>query len=367
MKNRILIIGSTGQLGSKLLKYCYNNDINVDSIVCFKNKKKLLKQKNEFGINNYFCLNSNGDKKLFNNYISKKKIKIIYFLDYGSDSLEYFEKINSINSKSIFAIANKEMIIAGGRTLINNIINNSNIFIPLDSEHFSLMNSNTLNNDISKIYITASGGPFYFKKKINLKNVSFKQVINHPKWKMGISNSIDSSNFINKVLEIFELSIIYNIDISKIDFLVSRDAFIHSVIIYDDRTISFNCFDNDMIIPLTKPLTYLFNKKIKSNKSQSSKIFNFKNLKVEPFNDKRFKIRKYLNYFKNLNHTQRIKFMLLNNHSHNLYATNKLKYDNIIEYIYDNLRKDYSDMSFKNIKEIINFIKKFKLKNEIFN
>ena len=201
-------------------------------------------------------------------------------MDYGSDSLEYFEKINSINSKSIFAIANKEMIIAGGRTLINNINNNSNIFIPLDSEHFSLMNSNTLNNDISKIYITASGGPFYFKKKINLKNVSFKQVINHPKWKMGISNSIDSSNFINKVLEIFELSIIYNIDISKIDFLVSRDAFIHSVIIYDDRTISFNCFDNDMIIPLTKPLTYLFNKKIKSNKSQSSKIFNFKNLKL---------------------------------------------------------------------------------------
>ncbi|GIR66331.1 MAG: hypothetical protein CM15mP70_14380 [Pelagibacteraceae bacterium] len=68
-------------------------------------------------------------------------------------------------------------------------------------------------------------------------------------------------------------------------------------IIYDDSTISFNCFDNDMIIPLTKPLTYLFKKKIKSNKSQSSKIFNFKNLKVEPFNDKRFKIRKYLNLF----------------------------------------------------------------------
>ena len=61
MKNRILIIGSTGQLGSKLLKYCYKM-ILIDSIVCFKNKKKLLKQKNEFWINNYFCLNSNGTK-----------------------------------------------------------------------------------------------------------------------------------------------------------------------------------------------------------------------------------------------------------------------------------------------------------------
>ena len=58
--------------------------------------------------------------------------------------------------------------------------------------------------------------------------------------------------------------------------------------------------------------------------------------------------------------------MLLNNHSHNLYATNKLKYDNIIDYIYDNLRNDNLDMNFKNIKEIINLIKKFKIKNETF-
>ena len=85
-------------------------------------------------------------------------------------------------------------------------------------------------NNIKKIYITASGGPFYFNKKINLNKVKFKKVLSHPKWKMGKNNLIDSSNFINKILEIYELSYIYNIDLNKIDFLISKEAYIHSII-----------------------------------------------------------------------------------------------------------------------------------------
>ena len=68
---------------------------------------------------------------------------------------------------------------------------------------------------------------------------------------MGVNNLIDSSNFINKLLEIYELSIIFNIDLDKIDFLISQNAFVHSVIIYFDNTISVNCFNNDMLITLT--------------------------------------------------------------------------------------------------------------------
>ena len=84
------------------------------------------------------------------------------------------------------------------------------------------MNSNLDKKIVKKVFITASGGPFYFDKSIDLNKVNFKQVISHPKWKMGINNSIDSSNFINKILEIHELSIIYDIDIKKIDFLISQ-------------------------------------------------------------------------------------------------------------------------------------------------
>ena len=74
---------------------------------------------------------------------------------------------------------------------------------------------------------------------------------------MGINNSIDSSNFVNKYLEMFELSIIYNIDLSKIDFFISSEAYIHSVVFYKDETLRL-IFDNNMIIPLIRPLQYFY-------------------------------------------------------------------------------------------------------------
>ena len=167
------------------------------------------------------------------------------------------------------------MIIAGGKLLVDKIINSGNKLIPLDSEHFSMVNSNSVNNDIHKVYITASGGPFYFKKKINLNKVSLKQVLKHPKWDMGKNNSIDSSNFINKTLEILELSVIFGIDINKIDFLVSKNAYVHSIVIYKNSTVVINCFDNNMLIPMVSPLIKLFNsKRIKSNDSKNLDISN---------------------------------------------------------------------------------------------
>ena len=138
--------------------------------------------------------------------------------------------------------------------MISSIRRSNNIFIPLDSEHFSLINSNFSDSNIQKIYITASGGPFF--KKIDLNGVTTEQVLKHPKWKMGINNSIDSSNFINKLLELYELSSIFDIDMKKIDFLVSRDAYVHSIIIYKNGLVSLNCFNNDMLIPMIYPLTF---------------------------------------------------------------------------------------------------------------
>ena len=174
-----------------------------------------------------------------------------------------------------------------------------------------------------------------FLKNLDLSSVNLNEVLNHPKWKMGINNTIDSSNFVNKFLEIFELSIIFDISLSKIDFLVSREAFIHSVIVYKDNTIGINCFKNDMLISLVKPLSEIFNVKIKSN--SLNQVFNIKNFELNKFNDKRFKINKYLNVMKTLNHKNQIEFMLLNNKAHKLYLNNKIKYNHIVDFIFNNL------------------------------
>ena len=352
MSPKIVIIGSTGKLGSKLLDYTYKNNIKITAITCFKNKKKILFQKNKFGVSNKFILSDPKDYTDFINFL-KNRIDIIYFLDFGSFSLTYLNQFIKFNTKSIIAIANKEMIIAGGKLLINSINKSKNKLISLDSEHYSLKNSINKDN-IQKILITASGGPFYFSKKKSFKNVNLKQVLNHPKWKMGANNLIDSSNFINKILEIYELSIIYDIPISKIDFIVSKEAFIHSIVIYNDGIISFNSFKNDMLLTLINPLQDYF---ILSNKiSSESYITNIKNFKFDKNFDNRFIFFKYYKKLRQFNHIQQILFMLLNNFAQSLYLSKKLNYDQIIPYVMKNMEKFKFQSNLSSIPDIIKLI-----------
>jgi len=361
LKPRILIIGGTGILGQKLISFCFKNKIEISAITGFQNKKKLNLLKQKYKINKTFLLNDNLEKNNFINYLNKNKFNIIYFLDYGSNSLIYAKYIIKNNINSYLAIANKEMIIAGGDFFIKQVYISKNIIVPLDSEHFSLFKLILKNKDIDKLYITASGGPFYFKKFINLNKVTFNQVVSHPKWKMGINNSIDSSNFINKLFEIYELSILYGIDISKINFLVSSEAYVHSLIVYNDTTVSLNCFNNDMITTLINPLFNFYDLKIKNN---SKKYLNENNFKLEVFNDKRFKIYNNLNVLKSLSHNQQINFILLNNIAHKIYLDNKLNYNDIYNFIILNLLKDNKVVLLNSFKKILDYIK---LKNYEYN
>ncbi len=359
MKNspRILIIGSTGKLGTSLLKFCNKKKIKVFAITGFKNKKKLELQKYHFSIKNSFLLSNKIECENFKNFLNTNLIDIIYFLDYGYESISFADIFLKNNKKSIIAIANKEMIIAGGSLLIDKISRSKNRLIPLDSEHFSICNLHIKNEDIKKIYITASGGPFYFKKNINLNNVSKKNVLSHPKWKMGVNNSIDSSNFINKILEIYELSIIYKINLNKIDFLISPEAYVHSVIINNDNIININCFNNDMLITLIKPLEKFYTNLNITNKN----IFLDTNkLKLEKFDDKRFKIYKYLSYLKKLSHSEQVSFMILNNIAQKKYLNSKIEYNNIIEFIMYNLKKNRFKSNFISFNDTMKFIKLLK-------
>ena len=263
------------------------------------------------------------------------------------------------NKKSIVAIANKEMIIAGGDILIDRIKKTNNIFIPLDSEHFSLKNSLLNHQSINKLYITASGGPFYFSKFKNFKNVNYDQVLSHPKWKMGKNNLIDSSNFINKILEIYELSYIYKIPINKIDFIISKSAFVHSIVKYNDGIITLNAFKNDMLLTLINPLSYFFNFK---NEIDSEKLI----MKTDNFGfhskfDKRFIFFKYYKKMKSLNHNQQINLLLLNNIAQTQYLSGKINYNEIIPFIINSLSKYPKNKKFNSLIDIVKYINNFKL------
>jgi len=358
LKPNILIIGSTGKLGSKLLSFCLKNKISISTISCYSNSKKILYQKEKYKIKNYFILSKLNSNIEFCKQLKKNKFHIIYFLDYGSFSIKYLDIILKNNQNTYISIANKEMIIAGGRFLKKSIQTSNNFLIPMDSEHFSLINSNVKKNNIDKIYITASGGPFYFNKKINLDNVPINKVLSHPKWKMGKNNLIDSSNFVNKLLEIFELSYIFDIPLDKIEFLISKEALIHSIIIFKDGIVTLNCFKNDMIIPLSYPLRNYYD--LKPINNSDNFFLNNTNLVLEKPNDKRFLIFKYLNKLRKFKHSEIIKFMILNNRAQHLYLNNKINYNQIIPYIIKKIDTNRNDKDFRNYSSVINFLNNLK-------
>ena len=354
MKPNILIIGSTGKLGAKLLSFCSKNKISIFTISCYSNSKRILIQKEKYKIRNHFILSKSYSSIKFCEHLKKNKFQIIYFLDYGSYSLKYLQIILDHNQNTYISIANKEMIIAGGKFLKKSIDDSNNFLIPMDSEHFSLLNSNFNKNNINKIYITASGGPFYFNKKLNLDNVSISKVLSHPKWKMGKNNLIDSSNFINKILEIFELSYIFDIPLDKIDFLISKQALIHSIVIFKDSSVSINCFKNDMIIPLSYPLRIFYD--LKSTYNSDYFFLDRENLALEKPDDKRFLIFKYLKKIRDFKHSEIIKFMILNNRAQYLYLNNKINYNQIIPYIMENISRNKNEKDFQNYSSVLNFL-----------
>ena len=365
LKNNIVILGSTGVLGTKLVNFLHKNNLKINIITCFSNYKKLYRQKKKTNTKIALVLNPNipiinndlnyGDETLLN-YIQKNPINIFYILNTGFESLKYIESIIKFQKNCTVAIANKEILVAGGKLLIDRIISSKNKILPLDSEHFSLIdlipNRKNIIEYISKIYLTASGGPFYFDKKFNINNIILKDAIKHPIWKMGYKNSIDSSNLVNKILECFELSSLYNIPLSNIDITISPKAFAHSIVFYTDHRISINCFKNDMMIPLTSFFSnYTFYDKAKSN-INSIKI---NDLSFNTFDNHKFQILKYKHRIFNFTHSQQINFMILNSEAISRFIATNIKYSEIIPFIFNNLDIFPKNKKFKSLYDIIKY------------
>ena len=204
MKKKIAILGSTGSIGKILLNLIKNDKKNYEIVLLTadKNYKELIKQSKLFKVKNLIIINKESykilkkkklKKNIYNNFnffnkIFKKKI------DYALSSITGLEglkpTINLIQYTRRIAIANKESIICGWPLIEKELKKNKTNFIPVDSEHFSLwygLKGNKIKN-IEKIYITASGGPLLSTPLSKLKNISIKEALNHPNWRMGKKN-----------------------------------------------------------------------------------------------------------------------------------------------------------------------------------
>jgi 1-deoxy-D-xylulose-5-phosphate reductoisomerase len=182
--------------------------------------------------------------------------------------------IEAVKAKKIVLLANKESLVCAGDIIMPLTKKNKVEIRPVDSEHSAIWQCLRGENEnaVSKIIVTASGGPFYGKKIDELKNIKVEDALNHPNWAMGRKITIDSSTLVNKGLEIMEAHHLFNMPYDKIEVVVQRESLIHSMVEFKDGAIKAQIGVPSMRIPIEYAL-YLSNRKfINEKKVDWSKI-----------------------------------------------------------------------------------------------
>ena len=303
MKKNIAILGSTGSIGQSTLKVIRKDkkNFNVVFLSANNNYKKLIQQAKEFNVRNVLIKN-NTYYDYVKNSLKKKKTKVfsgnISINKIVSEKLDYTMSaivglaglqptIDVIKISKTVAIANKETIICGWEILSKIIKKYKTKILPVDSEHFSIMEltKNISDKEIKEIIITASGGPFLNMPNSKLKNVNPKQAINHPNWRMGKKISVDSANLMNKVFEVIEACKIFEFNNKKYKIMIHPQSYVHSIIRYKNGLIKMILYNTNMEIPISNTL-YGSRNNILNIKNVDIKILNklsFQNVDVKKF------------------------------------------------------------------------------------
>mgnify|MGYP001258993472 CR=1 FL=1 len=304
MKKKVAILGSTGSIGKSLINILKKDKKNIEIILLTANNniRELIKQEKTFKVKNiivtnyikFFYLKKIFNKKkinIYNNFdrmdkiFSKKKIDYVMNAVSGLDGLYPTLKIIKFTKK--IAIANKESIICGWPLIKKLLLKNKTQFVPVDSEHYSIYSliGNLKNNDIEKIYITASGGPFNSYPLSKFKSIKIKSALKHPNWKMGKKITIDSATMMNKVFEIIEAKKIFDISYKKLVILVHPKSYVHALVKFKNGLTKILIHDTNMTIPIFNSLYPNHQKKIKS-KNLDLLIMN--NLNFQKIDKKKF-------------------------------------------------------------------------------
>ena len=164
----------------------------------------------------------------------------------------------AIEAGNDIALANKETLVTAGHLVMSRAKEKGISILPVDSEHSAIFQSlqGNQHNEISRILLTASGGPFRGRTREELKDVTVEQALKHPNWSMGPKITIDSATMMNKGLEVIEAHWLFDVPVDKIEVLVQPQSIIHSAVEYADGAVIAQLGTPDMKLPIQYALTY---------------------------------------------------------------------------------------------------------------
>lgn len=269
----ITVLGSTGSIGTQALEVANKHNIKIKALAAGSNVEMLAKQALENKVE-YACVFDTDKQDKLAELLSGSGIKVLS----GMDGLNFIASLDgvdimlnsvvgmvgltptlmAINHGTDIALANKETLVTGGKLVTESAKKNGVRIFPVDSEHsaiFQCMQGNKT-SQVSKIILTASGGPFYSKTKADLAHVSVEEALNHPNWSMGRKITVDSATLMNKGLEFIEAMWLFDLKPEQIEIVVHRESVVHSAVEYNDCSVIAQMGVPDMKIPIQYALLY---------------------------------------------------------------------------------------------------------------
>lgn len=268
MKKKVLILGSTGSIGTSTLDVIANDpgSFDVSGLACASNIELLNSQIDRFRPA-AVCL-FNGERKdsaelkgarLYTGIEGMKEmirgdVDIVVNALPGSIGLE--PTIEALNCGKTLALANKESLVMGGRMIRNLLAKTGAQLIPVDSEHSAVYQllKGIDHGEVRSVIITASGGPFRKHTKKALESVGLSDAMNHPTWKMGRKITLDSATLMNKGLEIIEARWLFDLEPARIKTLVHPESIVHGIVEFADNSFFAYMACPDMKIPIAYAL-----------------------------------------------------------------------------------------------------------------
>jgi len=275
LKKRIAILGSTGSIGTQALEVisAHEDLFEVEVLVALNNADLLIAQAKTYQPN-AVVIGNEGLYKHVSEALSKEDIKVYT----GSEAVSQIVEMETIDmvllamvgyaglkpalqaikAKKRIALANKETLVIAGALIAQTALENMVQVLPVDSEHSAIFQClvGEFNNPIEKIILTASGGPFRGKNKMQLVDVCKKDALKHPNWDMGAKITIDSATLMNKGLEVIEARWLFDLKPEQIDVIIHPQSIIHSMVQFADSSIKAQMGLPSMKLPILYAFSY---------------------------------------------------------------------------------------------------------------
>ncbi|NSL05462.1 1-deoxy-D-xylulose-5-phosphate reductoisomerase [Blautia glucerasea] len=271
---KIAILGSTGSIGTQTLDVVRaNGDIEVLGISAGRNVKMLEEQAREFHPKLIAVWDENAAKDLAVR-LQDMDVKIVSGMDGLLELARMPETdilvtavvgmigirptMEGIKAGKDIALANKETLVTAGHLIIPMAKEYGVQILPVDSEHSAIFQAlhGEKREQVEKLLITASGGPFRGRKRDELKNVTLADALKHPNWVMGQKITVDSATLVNKGLEVMEAKWLFDVDLDHIQVVVQPKSIIHSMVEFKDGAVMAQLGTPDMRLPIQYALYY---------------------------------------------------------------------------------------------------------------